>query len=1062
MSKKLVYLTSFVLMLSLAGKGWSYASNPSPPDGAIHEDTWADLKWVPEPNSVSHDIYLGENYDDVKNGTGSTFQGNRTVSFFVVGFPGFPYPNGLVPGTTYYWRIDEVNDLHPDSPWTGDVWSFMIPPNTAYDPEPSDGAGFVDPNVTLSWQPGFEAKLHTVYFGDNFDDVNNASEGIPRGTTTYNPGPLDLDKTYYWRVDEFDGTTEHKGDVWSFTVGQRIPPDETPATGRVIYVDVDAVRQFDGSSWALGYRCLQDALAEVRPGDEIRVAEGVYKPDRRTSEGSGRAGVRVIPSGDRLDTFQLLSGVTIKGGYAGVGEADPDARDIDLYETVLSGDLDDNDVDVNSLDDLVSKAGRAENSCQVVTGNGTDETAVLDGFTITGGNADVFTNRNGGGMLNEYGSPLIINCTFRENSAQYYGGGIYNYYGSPTLVNCTFKLNFSGTEGGGIYNYQSSLNLTNCTFEENSAHRGGGIHSGHGNLNLADCTFIGNSAHTGAGIHSYAAMDGRAGYMNEDSRSTPMLVNCTFTANFAEDRGGGLHSSDSKPGLRNCTFSENSAGYGGGGTCFNNSDPNLTGCLFSENTAYYGGGMYNDSSSLTLSYCKFIANSGYDYGGGLYNIGNSNLSLNNCIVIGNRANSYGGGMYNSHSDLALTNCTLTGNSARDGSAIAFNSRNQQGQSIAGLVNCILWDNGSIIWINDRSQVAVFYSNIKGGWFGEGNIDEYPFFTDPNGPDNIFDTEDDDLRLAPLSPCIDSGDPGYVSGPNEVDLDGNPRVVSGRVDMGAYEFQGIIYVDNYGLDESGLRRTERGSEAYPFHTIQGAINVAKDSQMVLVRPGVYSKIDFMGKAITVAGIEGAPVIEGWLRIPTGRADPQKEDAVTFHTGEGPGSVLKNFIIRNSGIAISLNYGSSPTIRNLTIVDNEFGIAAYENSNPDISNCILWNNRDGDLFQCEARYSCFEGEASAEGNISGDPLFADLADGDYHLKSEGWRWNMQNESWTYDNVTSRCIDAGDPLSPLGDEPMSAPRDPNNEYGINQRINMGAYGGTCQASIPPHGWLEELSTE
>jgi len=217
----------------------------------------------------------------------------------------------------------------------------------------------------------------------------------------------------------------------------------TAATGKVIYVDVDSVSKFDGSSWANALCCLQDALAEANIGDEIHVAEGIYRPDRRI-EISGRSGVQITASGDRMATFQLLSGVTIMGGYAGTGEADPDARDIDLYETILSGDLDNNDV--NSPDDPASEAGRAENSYQVVTGSGTDETAVLDGFTITGGNADLYTNRNGGGLLNEYGSPQIINCTFSDNSAQYYGGGIYNYYSKSTLANCTFTRNSSGTD----------------------------------------------------------------------------------------------------------------------------------------------------------------------------------------------------------------------------------------------------------------------------------------------------------------------------------------------------------------------------------------------------------------------------------------------------------------------------------------------------------------------------------------------------------------------------------------------------------------------------------------
>jgi len=136
---------------------------------------------------------------------------------FIAGFPGFAYPDGLVPGTTYYWRIDEVNDADPNSPWKGPVWSFWIPPYTAYNPSPADGVKFVETDVELSWTTGFRAKLHYVYFGDNFDDVNNAVVGIPQPATTYNPGTLELEKFYYWRIDEFDGVVTHKGDVWSFS-----------------------------------------------------------------------------------------------------------------------------------------------------------------------------------------------------------------------------------------------------------------------------------------------------------------------------------------------------------------------------------------------------------------------------------------------------------------------------------------------------------------------------------------------------------------------------------------------------------------------------------------------------------------------------------------------------------------------------------------------------------------------------------------------------------------------------------------------------------------------------
>ena len=190
------------------------AANPTPADGAMHGETWASLGWLAAPAAVSHDVYFGESFADVEAGTGDTFQGNQTATFFVVGFPGFAFPEGLVPGTTYYWRIDEVSA--EGEIYTGDVWNFMVPPKSAYEPNPVDDGKFVSPNVVLSWTAGDDAKLHTVYFGDDFDSVSSAAGGAQIGVTTYNPGTLELEKTYYWRVDEFDGVNSYKGDVWSF------------------------------------------------------------------------------------------------------------------------------------------------------------------------------------------------------------------------------------------------------------------------------------------------------------------------------------------------------------------------------------------------------------------------------------------------------------------------------------------------------------------------------------------------------------------------------------------------------------------------------------------------------------------------------------------------------------------------------------------------------------------------------------------------------------------------------------------------------------------------------
>jgi len=208
------------------------AYGPNPADGALITDTWTNLSWRALDSAVSHDVYIGDNLEDVKAGVGDSFQGNLTATTLLVGFPGFLFPEGLVPGTIYYWRIDEVNEAEPDSPWKGNVWSFSVPPKTAYFPDPADGADSIDVDVKLSWTPGYGAKLHTVYFGETFDEVDSAAGGQVQGTAAYSPDTLKMAKTYYWRVDEFDIVETYKGDVWSF-ITEGAVSNPVPANGAV-------------------------------------------------------------------------------------------------------------------------------------------------------------------------------------------------------------------------------------------------------------------------------------------------------------------------------------------------------------------------------------------------------------------------------------------------------------------------------------------------------------------------------------------------------------------------------------------------------------------------------------------------------------------------------------------------------------------------------------------------------------------------------------------------------------------------------------------------------------
>ncbi|MFC1604330.1 LamG-like jellyroll fold domain-containing protein [Planctomycetota bacterium] len=200
---------------------------PIPADGALPEDTWVNLTWSPGSSAVSHDVYFGENLDDVKDGSDDTFLGNQAETFFIVGISGFPYPDGLIPGTTYYWRIDEVNDLNPNSPWQGDVWSFSIPPKTAYNPDPPDGAECVPLDTVLSWTAGAQATTHWVYFGTT--DLP-PFKGL-KTPASYEPPELLPDTQYYWRIDEKKGTQSWPGELWTFRTVPYMPVTDPNLVG---------------------------------------------------------------------------------------------------------------------------------------------------------------------------------------------------------------------------------------------------------------------------------------------------------------------------------------------------------------------------------------------------------------------------------------------------------------------------------------------------------------------------------------------------------------------------------------------------------------------------------------------------------------------------------------------------------------------------------------------------------------------------------------------------------------------------------------------------------------
>jgi predicted outer membrane repeat protein len=555
----------------------------------------------------------------------------------------------------------------------------------------------------------------------------------------------------------------------------------TATAGRIIYVDADAAGANNGSSWINAYKLLQDALADANSAAkpvEIRVAGGTYRPDEDTLHHGG--------TGDRQAMFQLLNGVNIKGGYAGLDQSDlPDDRNVDKYRSILSGDLNGNDSqweysEWQNIFDFTCDPNRADNSYHVVTGSSTDSSAVLNGFTITAGHANnqdpCDTHIDGGGMLNYCGSPTIIDCTFYRNSARSdegnspHGGGMFNSNSNPALRNCKLIENFvfggnTSSYGGGMSNINSNPTLTNCLFRNNiaegydSEYSGGAIHNFQSSPTIMDCWFIDNWSHWGGAV------------CNGDPDSNTTIKRCTFTGNYANDDGGAILSAagnvidctftDNEAytygggvlcgnlTLINCAFNRNKASAGGGVYVYFGSRATLKNCTFIANTAGDGGGLYNGggwyehpNNVTVVANCTFSGNAAYG-GGGMYNGWNQNAAVTNCLFSGNSAHK-GGGSYYCACEQTLGNCTFSGNMADEGNGLACDWCGAGESSNIKIANCIFWNGSDEIFNGDGSKIDITYSDIK-GWPGEGNIETDPCFAEPGYWDpagTLHDINDD--------------------------------------------------------------------------------------------------------------------------------------------------------------------------------------------------------------------------------------------------------------------------------------------------------------------------------
>ncbi len=356
--------------------------------------------------------------------------------------------------------------------------------------------------------------------------------------------------------------------------------------GPIFYVDGTASGHNNGSSWGDAYNYLQDALDTAQSGEEIWVVEGTYMPDQ---------GVNVTP-GDRAATFQLKYDVDLYGGFPSGGSTWEDSDPAE-YVTILSGDLAGNDGP--------NFANNGENSYSVVTCEEIRLRAILDGFTITGGNGG-----SGGGVRILAGSPTITNCTIIGNSAGN-GGGIY---GNGGISNCLIIGNFAAQKGGGTF---GTRGLSNCTIRGNETEgKGGGIYCSYlvippyydsrgdplyhrFDSTFSNCVIANNKASEGAGIYwHYTRTVYYSGGSSDVVEGRQELINCTISGNEAKTKGGGIYTNVSIDSIANCIIWGNAAHVEGNETMTYNADMWVEYSNIGGTSSYIPDGMHWLSESM--------------------------------------------------------------------------------------------------------------------------------------------------------------------------------------------------------------------------------------------------------------------------------------------------------------------------------------------------------------------------------------------------------------------------------------------------------------------------------
>lgn len=520
-----------------------------------------------------------------------------------------------------------------------------------------------------------------------------------------------------------------------FSVAMLVAFTGTTARAAVRYVLPESPAGGDGLSWATAHTTLAEALNAAQSGDEIWVAAGTH-----------------IPGATRTSSFNLRSGVAVFGGFSGT-ETQRAERNADPETNlcVLSGDIDE--------DDAPNFGNRGDNCYHVVVGTNADASALLDGFFIRGGQAtgSGTYDKRGGGFFATDCSATIRNCVFDDNYALNVGGAAAVFFQNPRFEDCVFRDNFAANIGGGLHAGSATVTITDCLFRTNSAGAGGGLGLATATATVVNTTFDRNTAEL------------QGGAVSTGSNGAANFLQCTFSANSTQGNGGAVFQIGQAVVARACTFVDNTADE-------------------------MGGGVYLYAASCEIAGSKFLHNTAGD-GGGVATSGNASpVLLLNSVFSGNAAVGRGGALFDRFEDThaSVIGCTIAGNSAGIGGGISVYHL-----ATANINYSILWQNTDDSGVGFDAQIRIEsggtaqiansdINTLTPAYQNNGNFDLAPLFVNALGADNTAGTIDDDLHLMPESPCIARG-PLSAFGAGETDVDGEPRVMGGRIDVGADEF-----------------------------------------------------------------------------------------------------------------------------------------------------------------------------------------------------------------------------------------------------------------------------------